>query len=75
MAHDDLYTARVRRDSNTEIGLNVSFSPKTGDQRTSNLAIEEQNPLFSFWGYHTKDYAIYLWPLLEQIDAKLANCD
>ncbi|MEM1323056.1 MAG: T9SS type A sorting domain-containing protein, partial [Bacteroidota bacterium] len=25
-------------------------------------------------GFHTKDYHIYLWALLEQIDAKLGGC-
>ncbi|MEP5912161.1 MAG: DUF3089 domain-containing protein, partial [Flavobacteriaceae bacterium] len=75
VAHDNLYLARMRRDSDTEIGFNITYSPQTGDQRINDLAIEEVSPLFDFWGYHTKDYATYLWPLLEQIDAKLANCN
>ncbi|MRH99972.1 DUF3089 domain-containing protein [Kriegella sp. EG-1] len=75
VAHDNLYLSRMRRDSNTEIGLNITYSPATSDQRINDLAIEEQSLLFDFWGYHTKDYATYLWPLLEQIDAKLANCN
>ncbi len=75
VAHDDLYLSRMRRDSNTEIGLNITYSPAMGDQRVNDLAIEAQSPLFDFWGYHTKDYATYLWPLLQQIDAKLANCN
>lgn len=75
VAHDNLYTARMRRDSNTDIGLNVAFVPEEGDQRINDLAVEEEHILFDFWGYHTKDYAIYLWPLLQQIDAKLANCN
>lgn len=75
VAHDNLYTARFRRDSNTQIGLNVAFRPESGDQRINDLALEEESPLFDFWGYHVKDYAIYLWPLLQQIDAKLASCN
>jgi len=75
VAHDNLYLARMRRDSNIEIGLNITYSPEAGDLRINDLAIEAQNPLFDFWGYHTKDYATYLWPLLEQIDAKLASCN
>ncbi len=75
VAHDNLYLARMRRDSNTAIGLNVTYNPQASDQRTNDLALEAQHPLFDFWGYHTKDYATYLWPLLEQIDAKLANCN
>jgi len=75
VAHDNLYLARTRRDSNTEIGLNITYSPEPGDQRSNDLALEAQNPLFEFWGYHPKDYATYLWPLLEQIDTKLANCN
>ncbi len=75
VAHDDLYLARLRRDSNTEIGLNIAYSPQAGDLRINDLALEQQSLLFDFWGYHTKDYATYLWPLLEQIDAKLANCN
>ncbi|GMN04786.1 hypothetical protein MTsPCn5_01740 [Croceitalea sp. MTPC5] len=75
IGHDNLYVARMRRDSNNQIGLNVAFMPEEGDLRINDLAIEEQHPLFDFWGYHTKDYATYLWPLLVQIDAKLANCN
>lgn len=75
VAHDNLYLSRIRRDSNTEIGLNITYSPETGDQRINDLAVEAASPLFDFWGYHTKDYATYLWPLLEQIDAKLENCN
>ena len=75
VAHDNLYLARIRRDSDTEIGLNITYQPEMGDQRIDDLAIERSDPLFNFWGYHTKDYATYLWPLLEQIDAKLAQCN
>ncbi len=75
IGHDNLYVARMRRDSNNQIGLNVAFMPEEGDLRINDLAIEELHPLFDFWGYHTKDYATYLWPLLVQIDAKLANCN
>lgn len=75
VAHDNLYLARIRRDSNTEIGLNITYQPEMGDQRINDLALEQANPLFDFWGYHTKDYATYLWPLLEQIDAKIAQCN
>jgi len=74
IAHDNLYLARMRRDSNLEIGYNITYKPEVGDQRINDLAIEAQDPLFDFWGYHTKDYATYLWPLIEQIDAKLASC-
>jgi len=75
VAHDNLYLVRMRRDSNTEIGLNITYSPEAGDLRINDLALEEQSLLFDFWGYHTKDYATYLWPLLEQIDTKLENCN
>ena len=74
VAFDDMYTGSFRRDSNFRIGLGVTYQPPTGDLRPNDLLAEENDPLFSFWGYHTKDYHIYVWALMEQIDAKLVNC-
>jgi hypothetical protein len=52
----------------------VQHTPAANDQRPNELADEESSPAFSFMGYHNKDYHIYLWALMEQLDQKLAAC-
>jgi hypothetical protein len=71
ISFDSLYTIRLRREGSTQIGLNVSYFPEADDQRPNDLINVETDPFFSFMGYHVKDYHIYLWALLQQIDAKL----
>ncbi len=39
------------------------------------MADETNDPNFKYSGYHRKDYNIYLWALMEQIDLKLKNCE
>jgi hypothetical protein len=74
VAFADLYQARFLRSGNTRVGLMVQHTPAANDQRPNELADEESSPAFSFMGYHNKDYHIYLWALMEQLDQKLAAC-
>lgn len=74
LALDNLYSIRLRREGQQKVGLSVAYSPKASDQRPNDLASEDSHPNFQNWGYHRKDYHIYLWALMEQIDMKIANC-
>lgn len=74
VAFDSLYKIRYQREGPTRLGFMVEYTPKLNDQRPNDLQDEEANPLFIFQGYHNKDYNIYQWALMEQIDAKLAAC-
>ncbi len=75
LAFDKLYKIRFARNGLHKLGLKVDFSPNANDQRPDDLADEKNHPNYDYWGYHTKDYNIYLWALLEQIDLKLQNCN
>lgn len=74
IAFDSMYTARFKRESNVEIGLAVDVVPNPGDPRPNELASLQNPPIFSPGDLHVKDYHIYIWALLEQIDAKLNGC-
>lgn len=74
IAFDSLYSARFRRDGLHKAGLSLEYLPTRNDQRPNDLASEDNHPNFQYWGYHRKDYNIYLWALMEQIDLKLQNC-
>jgi len=74
IAFEDLYQVRHRRDGLTKVALSLSFSPSFNDFRPDDLANEVLHPNYSDWGYHIKDYHIYLWALMQQIDLKVANC-
>jgi hypothetical protein len=74
VAFDSLYSIRHQRSAYNQVGLMVQHTPKASDQRPNLLEGEEPNPLFPTLGYHVKDYNIYTWALLEQIDFKLASC-
>lgn len=74
IAFDKLYNVKFAREGPFKIGLNVELTPSTSDQRPNDLADELNHPNYGYWGYHRKDYNIYLWALLEQIDLKLQNC-
>lgn len=73
IAFDSLYNIRFRRESATKLGLNIEHTPLPNDQRPNDLLALESDPSFANLGYHNKDYHIYLWALMQQIDAKL-NC-
>lgn len=74
IAFDSLYSIRYQREGSLKVGFMVEHTPKQNDLRPNDLLDEETNPLFSYRGYHHKDYSIYQWALIEQIDMKLAAC-
>ncbi len=74
VAFDSLYTIRHQRSGTGQVGFVVQHTPQPNEQRPDLLLDEESNPLFSSLGYHAKDYNIYSWALLEQIDMKLSLC-
>ncbi|NNG11012.1 MAG: hypothetical protein HKM92_12650, partial [Arenibacter sp.] len=74
IAFDKFYHVRVAREGPFKVGLNVELAANINDQRPDDLADEVNHPNYDYWGYHRKDYNIYLWALLEQIDLKLQNC-
>lgn len=71
IAFDKLYNVRLRREHSQKVALSVEYKPLINDQRPNDLAEEQNNPNYSNWGYHVKDYHIYLWALMEQIDEKI----
>ncbi|MCZ8197590.1 MAG: DUF3089 domain-containing protein [Flavobacterium sp.] len=75
VAFDNLYQIRHYRASLNQVGFLVQHTPEISDLRPNYLLDEESNPTFSTLGYHQKDYNIYTWALLEQIDMKLNNCN
>lgn len=74
IAFDGRYTASHKRSSSLRAALIVGDREDPGDLRPDDLASQENGLTFLFSGYHNKDYNIYLWALLEQIDQKLAEC-
>jgi len=74
IAFDSLYTARFKRTSNTGISLAVAYTTDSTDQRPNDLLSIENSASFPLLGFHTKDYHIYLWALMAQIDAKINEC-
>lgn len=75
VAFDDMYQIKHFRYSSTQVGFTIQYTPKPNDQRPDFLFDEESNPFFSILGYHQKDYNIYTWALLTQIDMKLSSCN
>ncbi len=75
IAFDELYNVRFKRNGLHKLGLGIEYAPKANDQRPNDLESEDSHPNFGIWGYHRKDYNIYLWALMEQIDLKLQMCD
>jgi hypothetical protein len=74
VAFDSLYAIRHLRSGPAQVGFMVQHTPKPGDERPDLLTADESTSSFSSLGYHIKDYNIYTWALLEQIDMKLAAC-
>ena len=75
IAFDHLYQIRFKREDPSSVGFMVEHTPKPNDQRPNDLLEAESQPFFNFQGYHMKDYNIYTWALMEQIDQKLDACD
>ncbi len=74
IAFDSLYLARNKRTSATKTVLAIDYIEDATDQRPNDLLPLEGGLEFLLSGFHTKDYHIYLWALLNQIDAKLDAC-
>lgn len=74
VAFDDMYQIKYLRASSTQVGFVIQYTPKVNDQRPNLLLDEESNSAFSTFGYHQKDYNIYTWALMNQIDLKLNSC-
>lgn len=75
IAFNNLYTVRQRRDGQHKVALSVAYNPLVNDERPNELDAEQNHPNYLNWGYHIKDYHIYLWALMQQIDEKIANCN
>lgn len=74
VAYNNMYQIRHFRNSSNQVGFLVNYTPEIGDQRPNPLLEEESEPAFATFGYHKKDYNIYTWALMAQIDLKLGNC-
>lgn len=74
IAFDSFYAVRYQRADLTRVGFLVQHTPRPNDLRPNNLLQEEANPLFDVQGYHNRDFNIYGWAVLQQIDRKLASC-
>ncbi len=74
VAFDGLYSIRHRRLGPQAVGFEVIYDPAENDQRPDVMAEDASDPLFPFWGFHRKDYHIYLWALLQQLEAKMQAC-
>lgn len=74
IAFDSLYAARFKRESETEVGLAIEYMPDANDLRPNDIDSSQNNPFFSDGDLHIKDYHIYSWALMEQIDSKLEEC-
>ncbi|TVQ47175.1 MAG: DUF3089 domain-containing protein [Saprospirales bacterium] len=75
IAFDHLYQIRFKREGPSKVGFMVEHTPQANDQRPNNLLEAESQPFFNVQGYHIKDYNIYSWALMQQINQKLASCD
>jgi hypothetical protein len=74
VAYDSLYNIRLDRQADDRVGFMVEYNPKSGDLREDDLVAEEEHSLYDMWGYHRKDYNIYLWALIQQIEQRIDNC-
>ncbi|WP_159090814.1 hypothetical protein [Aquimarina aquimarini] len=74
IAFNGLYNVRQKRDDVQKVVLSVDHNPLMNDQRPNDLEREQNSPNYADFGYHTKDYHIYLWALMQQIDEKINNC-
>jgi hypothetical protein len=70
VAFENMYKIRYVRENRASVGFKVEYTPQAEDKRPDDLADLESD----MKGYHKKDYNIYSWALMEQIDMKLAAC-
>ncbi|WP_010519157.1 DUF3089 domain-containing protein [Croceivirga radicis] len=74
VAFDQMYSGYFKRESDQKVGFAIKYDAEDGDERPNELQNLDNPILFSEGDYHVKDYHIYIWPLLQQIDQKLSNC-
>lgn len=74
IAFDSLYSINFKRESKSEVGLSLERIDYVDDLRPNDIDSMQTNPFFSEGDLHTKDYHIYIWSLMEQIDSKLDEC-
>jgi hypothetical protein len=74
VAFDNMYQIKYLRAGAAQVGFVVQYTPSQNDLRPNILEDEESNPAFANLGYHQKDYNIYTWALMNQIDLKLNSC-
>lgn len=75
VAYDSLYNIRLDRQADDRVGFMLDFNPKPDDLREDDLVGEEEHDLYDMWGYHRKDYNLYVWALMQQIEQRIDNCD
>ena len=74
VAFDSMYAGRLKRESNLEAAIALQTIPHPNDQRPNELASLQSTIGSQLGDLHIKDYHIYIWAQLEQIDQKLAGC-
>ena len=75
IAFDSLYAIQLKRESEVEVGFVLERVEYPNDLRPNDIDTMQTNPFFSEGDLHTKDYHIYIWSLMEQIDHKLGGCN
>ena len=74
IAFKNMYNVRIKRETLQKAAITIEYTPEVNDLRPNELEDEKSHPNYSNWGYHTKDYHLYIWDLMKQIDLKLQNC-
>ena len=74
VAFDNMYTGRFKRESTIKTGLAVEYVANITDQRPNELETLVNLSLFEEGNYHIRDYHIYIWALMQQIDEKMNTC-
>ena len=69
-----MYTGRFKRESTIKTGLAVDYIANITDLRPNELENLVNPSSFIEGDYHIKDYHIYIWALMQQIDDKINTC-
>lgn len=69
-----MYTARFKRESTIKTGLAIDYIANFTDLRPNELENIVSLSSFEVGDYHIKDYHIYIWTLMQQIDDKINTC-
>ena len=74
VAFDNMYTGRFKRESTIKTGLAVDYIANITDLRPNELENLVNPSSFEVGDYHIRDYHIYIWALMQQIDDKINTC-